>query len=94
MPEPDDQTPNGRPSIPAAPLAIEHLAKEINLLREELRSRDEKILSLLMRIEGDYKLLLNEHHNLARRVRELELRMEEDPLVKKARRRAKKARGK
>jgi hypothetical protein len=85
MPETDSEP---RPSLPATPLAIEHLAQEINLLRDELRGRDERILSVLMRIEGDYKLLLHEHQNLARRVLALEIRESGDPLVAKVRKRA------
>jgi hypothetical protein len=90
MPPEIDSEP--RPSLPATPLAIEHLAKEINLLRDELRGRDERILSVLMRIEGDYKLLLHEHQNLARRVLALEMNQESDPLIVRAKKRAAKVR--
>lgn len=93
MPEPED-LPDGRPSLPASPLAIEHLAKEISLLREELRARDERILSLLERIEGDYKLLRHEHENLSRRVLAIEERLSMDPLVARARTRARKVKRK
>ncbi len=85
-----DVEPQPRPSLPATPLAIEHLAKEINLLRDELRSRDERILSVLTRIEADYKLLLHEHQNLARRVLALEMNQGADPLVARAKSRARK----
>lgn len=90
MPEIEPAEPAARPSLAATPLAIERLAAEVNLLREELRSRDERILSVLERIEADYKLLLHEHQNLARRVLALEMREETDPLVAKARTRARK----
>ena len=87
MPETESQA---RPSLPAAPLAIEHLAKEITLLRDELRARDERILSLLERIEADYKLLRHEHENLSRRVLAIEERLSGDPLVARAQTRARK----
>lgn len=90
MPETESQSPSARPSLPSTPLAIEHLAKEIELLREELRGREERIITVLERIQADYKLLLHEHQNLARRVLALEMREASDPLVIRAKTRAKK----
>jgi len=89
-----EPSPEARPSTPATPLAIEHLAKEINLLREELRARDERILSALERIAADYELLRHEHENLSRRVLAIEERLSSDPLVARARSRARKVKRK
>lgn len=91
MPETASEFPaSARPSLPSTPLAIEHLAKEIELLREELRGRDERIITVLERIEADYRIVRHEVEGLSRRVLELERRMAEDPLVARARTRAKK----
>jgi len=74
--------PDPRPSIPAGPIAIEHLARSVDALRADIKAFREDITSAIKRLEANQQLLVNEHTLLIRqhaaheeRITKLEIRV-------------------